>query len=850
MKHLLTVLFLFISLSIFSQVTPKSFRVDNTPDFSATGDAIYTMEDTLGGVTGHTRKIYLQKLRDSILVPIRLEISDSVANANVLATALTYDDSIYAITDGSLLAGIASPNLNDMAINTASDTLWIRNASGWVSFSGGGGLNIIESNTTPSSDQLTWVDTSGTQPFKEVKKYVNGGWRVTGYYNSITDSYTDNTPLTIVISGQSNATGTTSGNPGDNSATDSRVLAWNGSGWVLATLGNAPFNVDGSNNIGFQFAKKLAEESNRHVQIIFNGNSGDAIIQWITGSNFTDLKTEITNADVSKIDVFLWHQGESDYLQTTSYYESGFSTLKDSLRLQSWFPSTTPIIVGGLLEGGTNFFQDAYLETTAYDNDPYVNYASSDDLSGYDNYHFTGTALDTLAQRYYGAYKETPSKSLWKKIGNDTYFSTKVGINTAPVYNFDVSGGAETFPARIYNAQAGVIFGGYSSKMYMQSINAAGDGVASMVIGGYNGVAIPTTELHSTNIYLRGYVGIGTATPNAALQVASGGIKITDLGANNFLTSVSGGLIAGASFSSINISSLNNDTGGGLGLLIDGGSATYVNQTGDNFGIGMTNPSAKLGLGAALGYKLSLYDNGSTKYGFGIQNNLMEFIVPATADDFAFGVGTSGSLTRVLTIEGTGNLGLGITSPISKAHIYESTTNVSTTAGLTIEQGSTGDAIAQFLLTGGQRWVIGTDNSDNDKFKIAHTADAGTNTDFTIDPATGDILMSNNVVVSKTLASTMTSTTLGAAATTLAITSNTVKVTGDGGGNTLATITGGVSGQILTLIFVDANVTITDTAATTANTVNLSAAFTSTADDTITLIHDGNKWFETSRSVN
>lgn len=91
---------------------------------------------------------------------------------------------------------------------------------------------------------------------------------------------------------------------------------------------------------------------------------------------------------------------------------------------------------------------------------------------------------------------------------------------------------------------------------------------------------------------------------------------------------------------------------------------------------------------------------------------------------------------------------------------------------------------------------------------------------------------------------------LGAGATTLAVTSNTATVTGHGGGNILATITGGISGMLLTLIFTDANVTITDTAAGTADTVNLSAAFTSAANTTLTLRHNGTKWFEVARSVN
>lgn len=92
--------------------------------------------------------------------------------------------------------------------------------------------------------------------------------------------------------------------------------------------------------------------------------------------------------------------------------------------------------------------------------------------------------------------------------------------------------------------------------------------------------------------------------------------------------------------------------------------------------------------------------------------------------------------------------------------------------------------------------------------------------------------------------------TLDAGATTLAATSDLMTVAGDAGGNTIGTITGGYSGQILTLLFVDANVTITDTDAATADTVNLSAAFTGAANTALVLLFNGTKWFEISRSVN
>ena len=96
---------------------------------------------------------------------------------------------------------------------------------------------------------------------------------------------------------------------------------------------------------------------------------------------------------------------------------------------------------------------------------------------------------------------------------------------------------------------------------------------------------------------------------------------------------------------------------------------------------------------------------------------------------------------------------------------------------------------------------------------------------------------------------TFTAETLGAAVTTFAVTGEVMVITGDAGTNTIATITGGGT-QELTLIFVDGLVTITDTDAHTANTVDLSAAFTSADDTVLTLIFDGTSWYEKFRSVN
>jgi len=91
--------------------------------------------------------------------------------------------------------------------------------------------------------------------------------------------------------------------------------------------------------------------------------------------------------------------------------------------------------------------------------------------------------------------------------------------------------------------------------------------------------------------------------------------------------------------------------------------------------------------------------------------------------------------------------------------------------------------------------------------------------------------------------------TIQAGATSFNITSNYMVLTA-GAGVTIATLVGGYEGQIITLEFKDVNVTITDDATSALNTVNLSGAFTSSAEDTMQLIYNGTSWREICRSVN
>lgn len=92
--------------------------------------------------------------------------------------------------------------------------------------------------------------------------------------------------------------------------------------------------------------------------------------------------------------------------------------------------------------------------------------------------------------------------------------------------------------------------------------------------------------------------------------------------------------------------------------------------------------------------------------------------------------------------------------------------------------------------------------------------------------------------------------TLPNAATSFASQSNCMTITGDVGSNVIATITGGFSGQEMSLIFVDGLTTITDNGTHTLNTIDLSAAFVSAAGTVLKLLFDGTSWYEVSRSIN
>ena len=98
-------------------------------------------------------------------------------------------------------------------------------------------------------------------------------------------------------------------------------------------------------------------------------------------------------------------------------------------------------------------------------------------------------------------------------------------------------------------------------------------------------------------------------------------------------------------------------------------------------------------------------------------------------------VAASGDSGALNVRNSSGYVGVGLTNPLVPLHVYRSDTNV--TPQISAQQGSTGDA-GFFLSIPAVSYMLGIDNSDSDKFKIAYGSTAtnatlGTNPRFVID---------------------------------------------------------------------------------------------------------------------
>jgi hypothetical protein len=246
-----------------------------------------------------------------------------------------------------------------------------------------------------------------------------------------------------------------------------------------------------------------------------------------------------------------------------------------------------------------------------------------------------------------------------------------------------------------------------------------------------------------------GYVGIGESAPTTALVV-----QVDDTSSATCILDNDGvgdaGLFLRAGSGSFQLAVDNSDddnfkiSSAGVGVndfMIAHRTTGNVEFSLGNVGVGIAVPATNLhvyensdvtntqlrleneGTGdCAMTYTLT----GGQSWATGIDNS--------DGDKFKINNTTVVSTTAEFVIDTSGNVGIGIQSPLTKLHVYE---NGNITSIVSIEQDGTGDAVVVYNLTGEQLWSQGVDNTDN-FFKINSSSALTSTSDFTITTA-GDV---------------------------------------------------------------------------------------------------------------
>jgi hypothetical protein len=207
-----------------------------------------------------------------------------------------------------------------------------------------------------------------------------------------------------------------------------------------------------------------------------------------------------------------------------------------------------------------------------------------------------------------------------------------------------------------------------------------GASASGLVRAGATGLALRTNTTDRLTVDNSGNVGIGTTSPTVKLHVADSD------GGRLILQSIGG--------SGINWQ-LNSYTDGKL-YIGNYGVADYVAITpAGNVGIGTTSPSEKLHIVGSNALQIIQSTTGG-------QNSTLKFITTARTWGIGANMGLSNSNLEIydytasanrLTIDSSGNVGIGTASPAGKLHVY-STTSSDSIGHIQYENGSTGTGSA------------------------------------------------------------------------------------------------------------------------------------------------------------
>ena len=305
-----------------------------------------------------------------------------------------------------------------------------------------------------------------------------------------------------------------------------------------------------------------------------------------------------------------------------------------------------------------------------------------------------------------GIGTSTPGKLL--EVKSSIAYNSTVRLSTT-AHNWDIQGGETGYSSTAFALD----YDGTTFFRAMGTTDARFSGGLS--VGTIN--ATPPTG----GLYVAGNVGIGTTSPGEKLDVA-GSVKTT--GTVKFYNSTShyGSIYADSE-------GLNLDTVANRHMIFKKANVEVMRiSTSGNVGIGTTSPTAKLHIQHSGGAGSGLYVKSNVNRSkITVADNDSAAYVIAEGGKASYGTADSLSANN-LTIETSGNVGIGTTSPASKLEIRDSIDTV-------LRVVKTGISVLDLKVTTGSSDISSSNSNDltfttggSERFRITSGGNVGIGT--------------------------------------------------------------------------------------------------------------------------
>ena len=149
---------------------------------------------------------------------------------------------------------------------------------------------------------------------------------------SLNNQPVDEFDLIIFTTGQSSAAGIANNTYDETDTVNENVWTWDGKSWVVATPGKPPFSGANNERMNFTFytAKKIQEQTGLKIGYIIDAKNGKEIDYWsknvngrVYDTNINTIEQALNGISNTRVDVILWHQGESDSMDLNKANEYG-----------------------------------------------------------------------------------------------------------------------------------------------------------------------------------------------------------------------------------------------------------------------------------------------------------------------------------------------------------------------------------------------------------------------------------------------------------------------------------------------------------------------------------------------